>query len=158
MQFLHISLHRSVGVLAIVLLFVTTHVARGDQGERTGSHEQLLSLFHEFRTLAHPTTPDGVPDYRAETMAAIHRKLGSLQQRLASLDHTDWPLEHRVDYELLRAEMNGLDFYIRVLQPWTRDPAYYALVWSYQSDTPAHEGPTSHGAIELWMYTFPPLS
>ena len=26
---------------------------------------------------------------------------------------------------LVRAEMNGLDFYIRVLQPWARDPAFY---------------------------------
>ena len=53
------------------------------------------------------------------------------------------------------AEMNGFDFYVRVLKPWERDPAYYATVWPDQSDTPDHEGPTNHAAIELWQYTFP---
>jgi len=42
-----------------------------------------------------------------------------------------------------------------VLKPWERDPAYYATVWPDQSDTPEHEGPTNHAAIELWKYTFP---
>ncbi len=51
--------------------------------------------------------------------------------------------------------MNGLDFYIRVLKPWTRDPAFYKSVYTEQSDTPAHEGPTHHAAIELWTYSFP---
>jgi hypothetical protein len=25
----------------------------------------------------------------------------------------------------------------------------------YQSDVPAHEGPTNHGTLEFWTYTFP---
>ncbi|MGH8285674.1 MAG: DUF885 family protein, partial [Steroidobacteraceae bacterium] len=28
-------------------------------------------------------------------------------------------------------------------------------VWTAQSDTPAHEGPTHHGLVELWTYSFP---
>lgn len=142
---------KSFHALAVVLIIVATIDTAATQGPR----DELLLLFREFRTLAHPTLPDGVPDYTAATMAATHRKLQVLQQRLASIDPSTWPLEHQVDHELLRAEMNGLDFYIRVLQPWVRDPAYYAIVWPDQSDTPAHEGPTSHAAIELWMYTFP---
>ena len=51
--------------------------------------------------------------------------------------------------------MNGFDFYVRVLQPWARDPAYLHDVWTEQSDTPAHEGPTHHGVVELWTYAFP---
>jgi hypothetical protein len=51
--------------------------------------------------------------------------------------------------------MNGLDFNHRVLRPWARDPAFYLSLWSEQSDTPAHEGPTHHALIELWTYTFP---
>lgn len=136
-------------VLCVILLAVFAHSVA--QAQR----ESLLALFHEFRKLAHPTLPNGVPDYTAATMAATHRKLQALQERLASLDTSNWSLEERVDYEILRAEMNGLDFSIRVLQPWARDPAYYAIVWADQSDTPAHEGPTSHAAIELWMYSFP---
>jgi uncharacterized protein (DUF885 family) len=51
--------------------------------------------------------------------------------------------------------MNGLDFNHRVLRPWARDPAFYLSVWTEQSDTPAHEGPTHHAVIELWTYPFP---
>ncbi|MFN0159246.1 MAG: DUF885 family protein [Bacteroidota bacterium] len=145
----------SVIALAIIHFIINVPALADDAVKGAGGREELISLFREFRVLAQPTMPDGVPDYKAETMSATHRKLQALQERLALVDTANWPLEQRVDYELLRAEMNGLDFHIRVLQPWTRDPAYYALVWSYQSDTPAHEGPTSHGAIELWQYTFP---
>ena len=51
--------------------------------------------------------------------------------------------------------MNGYDFNQRVLKPWERDPAFYQSVWMYQSDVPAHEGPTNHAVIEFWMYEFP---
>ena len=60
-----------------------------------------------------------------------------------------------MDYQLVRAEMNGLDFDIRVLQPWARDPAFYKSVFTEQSDTPAHEGPSNHALVELWTYSFP---
>ena len=39
--------------------------------------------------------------------------------------------------------------------PWVRDPAFYQSVWMYQSDVPAHEGPTNHGVLEFWMYDLP---
>jgi hypothetical protein len=42
-----------------------------------------------------------------------------------------------------------------VLQPWARDPAFYQSIWLYQSDVPAHEGPTHHAVTELWTYDFP---
>jgi hypothetical protein len=51
--------------------------------------------------------------------------------------------------------MDGLDFNIRVLRPWERDPAFYKSLWTGKSDTPAHEGPTHHAVVELWTYTFP---
>ncbi len=51
--------------------------------------------------------------------------------------------------------MNGIDFDLRVLQPWVRDPAFYKTIWTEQSDTPAHEGPSNHAIVELWTYSFP---
>ena len=67
----------------------------------------------------------------------------------------DWPIPYQVDWHIVRAEMNGYDFNYRILQPWVRDPAYYQTVWDYQSDVPAHEGPTNHATLELWTYQFP---
>ena len=43
----------------------------------------------------------------------------------------------------------------RVLKPWERDPAFYQTIWMYESDVPAHEGPTNHAVLEFWSYDFP---
>ena len=51
--------------------------------------------------------------------------------------------------------MNGYDFNYRVLRPWVRDPAFYQTIWMYESDVPAHEGPTNHALLEFWQYNFP---
>ena len=29
------------------------------------------------------------------------------------------------------------------------------VTWAEQSDTPAHEGTTHHGLVELWTYAYP---
>ncbi len=98
---------------------------------------------------------DGAPDYTAATLARKATRLKTFQTRLAAIDPSSWPVDQQVDHALAGAVMNGLDFDLRVLQPWARDPAFYQSVWTEQSDTPAHEGPTHHALVELWTYTFP---
>lgn len=119
------------------------------------THEELVALFYEWRAFEAPAMREGAPDYTAETLARKHGQLKSFQARLAAIDSRGWPIPQQVDYHVLRAEMNGLDFNIRVLKPWQRDPAFYTSIWTAQSDTPAHEGPTHHAIIELWTYAFP---
>ena len=129
--------------------------ASAQSADEPDTYEALTQLFAEWRAFEHPPLRDGAPDYTAATMAKMHEELKSYQARLASIDTSGWPIAQQVDHHLVRAEMNGLDFNIRVLKPWARDPAYYASVWTYQSDTPAHEGPTHHALVELWTYSFP---
>ena len=88
-------------------------------------------------------------------MAAQHRELAAYQRRLGEIDPSGWPVAQQVDYHLVRAEMNGLDFDHRVLRPWARNPAFYGLVFPSQSDVPAREGPVAYGALELWTYPIP---
>jgi hypothetical protein len=129
--------------------------AAGAAHAASRGYEELATLFQEWRAFERPAMRDGAPDYTAQTLARRHRELKTYQSRLAALNPTSWPIAQQVDYHLLRAEMNGLDFNIRVVKPWERDPAYYNTVWTAQSDTPAHEGPTHHGLVELWTYSFP---
>ena len=124
-------------------------------GERMKGYAELESLFADWRAFEHPPLRDGAPDYGATVMARQHAALKDYQARLAAIDASAWPVADRVDYELLRAEMHGMDFNHRVLRPWARDPAFYTTVWTEQSDTPAHEGPVHHGLVELWTYEFP---
>jgi uncharacterized protein (DUF885 family) len=120
-----------------------------------GTYEDLVALFSDWRAFERPAMRDGAPDYTAATLTRKHAQLKSYQARLQALQPDAWPITQQVDYQLLRAEMNGLDFDIRVLKPWERDPAFYKSIWTEQSDTPAHEGPTHHAAVEVWTYQFP---
>lgn len=115
----------------------------------------LNSLFAEWRVFEASGTKDGAPDYTPAAMTAKAAALKDWQARLAKLDRAGWPVAAQVDWNLVRAEMNGLEFDLRVLQPWVRDPAFYVSLWTAQSDTPAHEGPIHHAPIELWQYKFP---
>lgn len=120
-----------------------------------GGYQDLLDLHARWTAFERPPLLEGAPDYTVATTARRHVALKALQAKLAAIDPKAWPVEQQVDYALVRAQMDGLDFDIRVLRPWARDPAFYQSVWTEQSDTPAHEGPTHHAVVELWTYAFP---
>jgi hypothetical protein len=115
----------------------------------------LAPLFAEWRTVQRGEVRDGATDYRPAALARQASALARLQRRLAAVDTRGWTTAQKIDRELIRAEMNGLDFDLRVLKPWQRDPAWYVSIWSAQSDTPAHEGPVHAMPVELWTYRFP---
>ena len=77
----------------------------------------LVTLFAEWRAFQKPRVVDGVPDYTAAAMARQHSELPRYQARLAALDPREWSVAQQVDYQIVRAEMNGLDFDHRVLKP-----------------------------------------
>lgn len=118
-------------------------------------YDDLVALFQEWREFEHPSTINLVPDYSVQAMAGQHRVLEDWQARLRALDPADWPVAQQIDWHLLRAEMNGLDFDHRVRRPWARDPAFYVMIYPAESDVPAHEGPVLHGWIDLWTYEYP---
>jgi hypothetical protein len=150
----------AIGKYCVALALVASAVAYAADGDvpapAESSYEDLVNLFREWRQFEQPPLRDGAPDYTRETTAARHRELASYQSRLRGIDPSAWPVPQQVDWHLVRAEMNGMDFNLRVLQPWARDPAYYASVRSSQSDTPAEEGPTIHNAVRLWKYSIWP--
>ena len=124
-------------------------------GSRSTRYEDLLALFTEWRAFQKPKLADGVPDYSADAMAAQQRELPAYERRLHTIDPAGWPVSQQVDWQIVRAEMSGLDFDHRVLKPWANNPAFYVTVFPSQSDQPAREGPTAYGSIELWTYSFP---
>jgi hypothetical protein len=119
------------------------------------SHQDLLQLFEQWRVFQRPRIVDGVADYTPSAMAAQSRELADYQRRLAAIDPTGWPIPQRVDYHLVRAEMNGLEFDHRVLRPWANNPAFYVTVFSSESDQPLREGPFAYGGVELWEMAYP---
>jgi len=146
---------------AIALAFITlaggcgTPPAARPTAAKSTHYEDLTTLFAEWRSFQQPKLVNGAPDYSAAAMAAQARDLAGFANRLAAIDPTGWPIAQQVDYYIVRAEMNGLDFDHRVLRPWTNNPAFYATVHGDESDQPAREGPLAVGGIELWKYRLP---
>jgi hypothetical protein len=123
--------------------------------EVPANYGALVAFHADWRAFERPPFVDEAPDYTAATFARRHAELPAYRARLDAIDTRNWPIPQQVDWHLVRAELNGFDFYVRVLKPWERDPAFYLSIYTEQSDTPAHEGPTQHAAIELWEYTLP---
>jgi hypothetical protein len=118
-------------------------------------HQSLVKLFADWRAFNHPTIVRGRPGYSAAAMTAKAQGLAGFKQRLAAIDTKGWSASQRGDYRLVEAEMDGLDFFLRVLRPWARDPGFYQTIFAEMSDVPAHEGPSAEPNIDLWKYKWP---
>jgi hypothetical protein len=118
-------------------------------------YNQLTTLFTDWRAFQAPRQQRGVPDYSARAMAAQRAALPRWQARLRGIDTTGWSIAQQVDWQLVRAEMHGLEFDHRVLKPWAENPAFYVTIFADQSDQPRREGPFAEGNVELWKYARP---
>ena len=118
-------------------------------------HDRLVQLFADWRAFNHPHIVAGRPDYSGRAMALKAARLPSFRQRLSAIDRSGWSASQRGDYRLVEAEINGLDFFLRVLRPWARDPGFYQTVFAEMSDVPAHEGPSAEPNIDLHNFTYP---
>lgn len=119
------------------------------------SYQDLEAFFVQWRTFETPMMTNGAPDYTQAAFDKRHVTFKALQTQLNAFEIDDWSIENQIDWQVIRAEMNGYDFNYRILRPWQRDPAFYKSIWTYKSDVPAHEGPTHHKVTEFWTYTFP---
>ncbi|WP_188946280.1 DUF885 family protein [Polymorphobacter multimanifer] len=124
-------------------------------GAMPSNYNALTTLFSDWRGFVMAPAGNAATDY---TPAATTRKaaeLAKFQARLKAINTSGWSESALIDHKLVQAEMNGLDFELRVLKPWERDPTFYANVIADMSDVPAHEGPYAHPNIDLYMFTFP---
>jgi uncharacterized protein (DUF885 family) len=90
-----------------------------------GDVAALVSLHEEFTKASRPVAAAGLPDYSPAAMAARQKALAGFRARLDAIDPSSWPVPDKVDYLLVKAQMNALDFDHRVLRPWARDPNTY---------------------------------
>jgi hypothetical protein len=150
-----------ISITVIFILWVTLCLLccspgeKKTEAERSANYEDLVSLFAEWREFQKPEINQGVPDYTTAAMEKQKVGLKVYQNRLAAMDTSSWTVSQQVDYHIVRAEMNGLDFDHRVLRPWSRNPCFYAVFYRSPSDVPALEGPWRYGTLCLWKYTFP---
>ena len=112
---------RHITSAATIATMIAAQANAAPEAAGSGSYQDLVALFAQWRAFEQPPDREGAPDYTAATFAKRHEELKDYQQRLAAINPGSWPVEQRIDHQLLRAELNGMDFYIRVLQPWARE-------------------------------------
>lgn len=138
-----------------IALFAIAIAATAPAQTRPPRYEDLVTLFRDWRAFQLPKRVAGVPDYRVASMTAQQTRLALFQARLRSIDTTGWTVAQQVDWHIVRAEMNGLDFDHRVLRPWANNPGFYVTVFNSESDQPAREGPHADGMVELFRFARP---
>jgi hypothetical protein len=114
--------------IPLIIFFVILFACNSGENAVQASgqnYEDLVAIFQEFREFQKPKFVDEIPDYSAAAMEEQHRGLQDYQERLQAINISTWPISQQVDYHLVRAEMNGLEFTHRVLRPWSRDPCFY---------------------------------
>ena len=142
-------------LLLLILISCSTTKNNNTPKNQSLKYDDLVLLFNDWRNFENPPLLDGAPDYTRERFEEDQSEFLELRERLHSFDIDNWAIKEQIDWYVIKAEMNGYDFNYRVLRPWERDPAFYQTIWMYQSDVPAHEGPTNHGVLEFWMYNIP---
>ncbi len=112
-----------VGTVALSLsgfLVVGGAAAQADAG-----WEDLVALDVELTALRRPQQLDGVPQFGVDAIAARADATRDVHSRLQRIDPSGWSVAGKVDYLLVWAKANGLEFEHRVIRPWLKDPILY---------------------------------
>lgn len=129
-------------IIGFLVFFSTAWSLPASVQEEPEGYQRLLDLFRQFREFQKPDMQEGIPDYTPKAMRTQREELKDFQKRLHAIDPFAWPLSKQVDYLLVQAEMNGLQFDHDVLRPWQRDPAFYVPI-TFQF------GPKMYGSFSL---------
>jgi hypothetical protein len=94
--------------------------AEGDPG-----WSALVTIDQTLGSLRSPARVAGVPQLGPEAIAARTAALTSARESLSQLDPQGWSVAGKVDYLLVWAKANALEFKHRVTRPGQRDPLFY---------------------------------
>jgi hypothetical protein len=112
--------------LALVFTLAIAAAAQDrPRGQAAGDYQSLLALHQDFVKVRQVPVVDGVPDYSPASVEARRQRLAGFRQRLSAIQPAAWPVSQKVDFLLVRADLNGLDFEQRIVRPWERDPGLY---------------------------------
>ncbi len=113
--------------LYALALLVAGIVARPGNAaaQSDAQRDSVVQLAEALRTLRTPPTEGGVPVYSPETLRRWRSGLDSLRARHAAFNTAGWSVADRIDHILVRTQLDAVDFELRVLRPWARDPGHW---------------------------------
>ncbi|MDH5309521.1 MAG: DUF885 domain-containing protein [Gammaproteobacteria bacterium] len=110
-------------IAGAVLLLAATAGAGADGAEE--SRAELNAIFDAAWALPEPVTIDGIPDYSEAAVNRQKLRLAELRRRFDRLDATNWQISEKVDYLLVRAELDKLEYGLYVYRATSRSPNFY---------------------------------
>ena len=116
---------RTTKLLFIVRLTLLVSCASVCQAQERG-WDELLQVHQDYLKLRDEGMKDAKHDFSSATVASRAAQLKRLTDRLSAIDPAAWTVERKVDWVLVRTELNDLDFRYRVVRPWSRDPSFYS--------------------------------
>ena len=112
---------RIVAVLALAAIGAESAMAQTLQTSR----DDLTSIFLAAQDLRQPAFVNGIPDFSPAAIEGQRTELLDLRARFDALNPADWPMADKVDYLLLRSELDMLDYGLHVYRATSRNPAFY---------------------------------
>jgi hypothetical protein len=91
----------------------------------SGTYEDLVKLYTEFIEFKKPVEVDGVADYTAKRIKEQQAGLESYRSQLWQMNVVDWSVKEKVDFLVVRSQIDQYDFQLNVAKPWARDPGFY---------------------------------
>ena len=137
---------RTLGVTVALLLSGLIGVG-GASAQADARWDDLVALDAELSGLRRPQSQDGVPQFGVDAVAARADAIGDVQRRLRTIDPSSWSVAGKIDYLLVWAKANGLEFEHRVNRPWQKDPILYL---DQVRRVPYVELPVAGAAAERW--------
>ena len=90
-----------------------------------GSYDDLIALFKEFQAWKASGAPGVTTDYSPAAIEKRKAQLAAFQARVADMGVARWQKAQKVDYVVVRAELDKEQFIQQVTRPWARDPVFY---------------------------------
>lgn len=111
---------------AVLLLFVATFtIGHASEPNGEGTYDDLVAAFNDYWAWR-PKLQAGVTnDFSPAALAQRREELQALQKRLDRLGVARWSPSQKVDYLVVRSELDQHEFMLNVTRPWARDPVFY---------------------------------
>lgn len=106
--------------LVAVFLLVSSAFAQSDS-----ANDRLIKIFGAIQDYRQPLLTKKALDYSPAAVEARHAEVRNLRKQLDAIDPSGWTISQKIDYLLVRSQLDKLEFDFRVLRPWARDPGLY---------------------------------
>lgn len=107
------------------ILFLLAGALLGAGAQTADGYQELISIWEQLGRFEEPFSQDVAAAVKADSLKRMEVRLGQLATQLAALDAGSWDTSRKVDYWLVKARLNDLDFKLETVRPWARDPGFY---------------------------------